>query len=274
MKILGMWGCYLLPFLYLGITYFYYTIFRGTNKRLAKHSTWLLAGLLVIHLLHLGLFHFSINRIFFASVHDFLSFLAFSIVLVYLIVELRLNNKASGFFILSFAFLVELISLLYLKPHIQPNPLLKNPGFILHVAMTIIGYTALALSAIYALMYLLQERSIKKHRFGIIFQQLPSLNYLEKMSIHTVVIGIIFLGLGILNGHFQTYQKLGSFWLPDVKIILLDSLWLIYLIGYFSSRLMKWYGRRMAWLSLLTFLILLVGGMVVLNFSNSFHRFF
>ncbi len=274
MKALGILGCYLMPLLYLGITYFYYTVFLGTNKRLAKRSTWLLTGLIAIHLLHLGLFHFSINRMLFSSVYDFLSFLSFSIVLVYLIIELRLNNKASGFFILSFAFIVELISLIYLNPGVSPNPLLKNPGFVLHVSMTIIGYTALALSAIYALMYILQERSIKKHRFGVIFQQLPALKYLEKMSIQAVVIGIIFLGFGIIHGHVQANKVLGTFWLPDIKVIMLDALWLIYVLGYFLSKILRWYGRRMAWLSLLAFLILLVGGMVVSNISTSFHHFF
>jgi ABC-type uncharacterized transport system permease subunit len=136
------------------------------------------------------------------------------------------------------------------------------------------GYTAFSLSAIYALMYILQNHNLKKRNLGKMFQQLPAITYLEKMSIRSVTIGIVLLGLGILLGHFQALKVLGEFWPNDIKVIVSDAVCLIYLIGVIVIRKLNWRGERMAYFAISSFVILIIGGFLVIYLSESFHQFY
>ena len=114
---------------------------------------------------------------------------------------------------------------------------------------------------------------MKSRRFGVIYDQLPALTYLEFMSIRSVAIGIVLLGVGILLGHLQAVKVLGFFWSNDAKVIVTDAIWLLYFSGYILSRLFKWRGRWMAYLSMAGFIILVIGGAAVVLWAKSFHKF-
>jgi len=274
MKLFSQILSYALPLLYLGVIYFYYLIFTGQDKRLVNKTTYMLVGLLIIHAIEIISRLVAIHAIPLSTMHDGLSFLAFSILFVYMILELSLKNKGSGLFILSFAFIFEFFSSFNVSWTVETNPLLKDPSFAIHASVSIMGYTALALSALYALMYILQNRNIKKRNLGKLFNQLPAITYLEKMSVRSVFIGIILLGIGILQGHLEANSVMGSFWQNDIKVIVIDSIWIIYVIGYAVSRLMRWRGIYMAYFSILGFLFLILGGYLVIYISESFHAFY
>jgi HemX protein len=274
MKLFSQILSYALPLLYLGVIYFYFLIFTGKDKRLERKTTFMLIGLLIIHAIEIISRLVAIHAIPLSTMHDAFSFLAFSILFVYMILELSLKNKGSGLFILSFAFIFELFSSFNVNWTEETNPLLKDPSFAIHASISIMGYTALALSALYALMYILQNRNIKKRNLGKLFIQLPAITYLEKMSVRSVFIGIILLGIGILQGHLEASSVMGSFWQNDIKVIVIDSIWIIYVIGYSVSRLMQWRGIYMAYFSILGFLVLILGGSAVIYISESFHAFY
>jgi ABC-type uncharacterized transport system permease subunit len=273
MKLFSQTLSYLLPVFYLIVIYFYYTIFLGKNKSLVRKTTIFLIVLAVIHLAELVSRYMLLQAMPFSTTHDAFSFLAFSILLVYIILELSLNNRASGLFILCFAFVSELISTFNLTWEPETNELLTNEIFVIHASLSIIGYTALSLSAIYALMYVIQNRNLKKHRLGRLYEQLPSLFYLEKMSIRSMCIGIAILGVGILLGHVEADRVFGTFWVTDMKVIVTDVIWLMYLIAFLSSHTMKWRGKWMAYLSLSGFLVLMSSGLMIVYLVESFHNF-
>lgn len=274
MRVVSEFLSYLLPVFYLAVVYVYYNIFFGKRKKLGTYTPYFLTGLLVLHVLEMGIRLFFLNAMPLSTAFDALSFLAFSILTVYFIIELTIRNKASGLFILSFAFLAELVSAFNHSWKIQTSELLSKQTFAIHASITIMGYTALSLSAIYALMYVIQNRNMKKRRFNIIYDQLPALTYLEMMSIRSVFIGIILMGLGVMMGHIQTYLVFGKLWIPDAKVIITDIIWFLYFAGYVGARLYRWRGRWMAWLSLSGFFILLAGGLLVVLLTESFHKFY
>ncbi len=274
MKIFSQIVSYSLPVLYLAVIYMYYLIFLGKYKTLEKKTTQVLVALLAIHAADILIRHLALRTIPLSTVHDAFSFLAFSILFVYMILETSLKSKGSGLFILSFAFILEVISTINHSWEPETNKLLQNPVFAVHASLSIMGYTALSLSAIYALMYIIQDYNLKKRNLGKLFMQLPALTYLEKMSIRSVFIGIVLLGIGILLGHIMATELIGAFWPKDVKVIVSDLVWVIYLVGYFFLRRMKWRGEKMAYFSLTGFLILVIGGLIVIYLSESFHEFY
>jgi len=274
MKALSQILNYLLPFLYLAVIYVYYIIFTGKKKNWTEKTTLFLGVLLLIHGVEIGLRHAALKTIPFSTLHDALSFMAFSVLFVYMFIELRLKNRGSGLFILFFAFILELVSSVIYSWEPETNELLSSPTFALHAALSIMGYTAMSLSTLYALMYIIQNHNLKKRNLGKLFNQLPALSYLEQMSIQSAFMGIVLLGIGILLGHVQAAALMGEFWPKDIKVISTDIIWAIYLLGYITSQFMRWHGKKMAYLSITGYFVLVVGGFLIVYLTETFHEFY
>jgi ABC-type uncharacterized transport system permease subunit len=255
------------------VIYMYYLIFSDKKKALVNKTTPVLLVLVICHVAEMLTRNLALKTMPLSTTHDAYSFLAFSVLLVYMISELGLKNRGAGLFILSFSLLLEVFSAFYMSWQPETNELLTNRTFAIHASLSITGYTALSLAAIYALMYIIQNNNLKKRNLGKLFTQLPALNYLEKMSMRSAVTGIISLGIGLFLGHMQALELIGEFWPKDIKVIISDGVWLLYLIGYLVVIGKKWRGEKMAYLSLYGFIILIVGGGIIIYLSDSFHEF-
>jgi len=264
---------YSLPVLYLAVLYIYYLIFSEKNKSLVNKTTPILLVLIICHLAEIFTRNIALGTMPLSTTHDANAFIAFSILLVYMISELGLQNRGAGLFVLSFSLILELFSVINMSWEPETNELLTNKTFAIHASLSITGYTALSLAAIYALMYIIQNNNLKKRRLGKLFSQLPALTYLEKMSVRAVVTGIIVLGIGLLSGHYQALKLIGEFWPNDPKVIVSDAVWFIYLVGYLVTSMKKWRGEKVAYLSLYGFIVLVIGGGIVIYLTESFHEF-
>lgn len=265
---------YLLPLLYLCSVILYTFVFLNKKKELERLTTHVLVFLIFFHGLSIVFRLVALQMMPLTTIFDSFSFLAFSLLLVYLVIELTIKNKSTGVFVLTLAFLFKTISTFHFKWHVETNEILSNPTFAIHAAMTIMGYTALSLSAIYAILYLIQHRKMKQKKFDLLSMQLPPLTYLERMSIRSVFIGILLMGAGILLGHLQALNVMGKFWLNDPKIVITDLIFLIYLIGYIISQMFELRGRWMALISIAGYTFLLGSAISLVLSSKSFHTFY
>lgn len=275
MKELSQIISYSLPLLYLLVIYIYYLIFSGKNKSLVNKTTPILLILIICHIIEMVTRNIALSTMPLSTTHDAYAFIAFSILLVYMISELGLNNRGAGLFILSFSLVLELLSAINMSWQPETNELLTNKTFAIHASLSITGYTALSLAAIYALMYIIQNNNLKKRNLGKLFMQLPALTYLEKMSMRSVVTGIILLGIGLFLGHYQALvnPQIGVFFPNDMKVIVSDAVWILYFGGLIVTNIKKWRGEKMAYMSLYGFIILIVGGGIIIYMSESFHKF-
>ncbi len=265
---------YMLPLLYLGAMAVYYLIFFHKKKELERYTIPMLLFLLLFHGASIIFRLVALKMMPLTTIFDSFSFLAFSLLAVYLPIETSIKNKSTGIFVLTLAFIFKTISTFHFKWHIEKNEILSNPTFAVHAAMTIIGYTALSLSAIYAVLYLIQHHKMKRKKFDVLSMQLPPLTCLERMSIRSVSIGIAMMGVGILLGHLQALMVLGNFWMADPKIIITDLIFLFYILGYLSSQVFKWRGRWMAVISLAGYTFLLGSAITLVLTAQSFHVFY
>jgi ABC-type uncharacterized transport system permease subunit len=195
------------------------------------------------------------------------------IVAGYFVIEIFAGTKTTGFFVLLLSFIIQAISSLLYNWNLTDNPLLNNPVYAVHVALTILGYSAICISGLYALLYCMLNNTIRHRRLGLIYDKLPSLTLLEQMSIRSVLIGVIFLGLGISLGHLCAGEVFGTYWPKDAKVIFTDIIWLGYFIGYIIAQLNKWRGRWMAYLSMAGFGILVLANITIVFIENTFHQF-
>jgi ABC-type uncharacterized transport system permease subunit len=233
----------------------------------------MIALLIVIHMTHLILRGLAIETLPLVTKLDALSLLALAIVILILIIELTSENKTTIFFAVVLSFIIQTISSLFYSWNLKPHPLLINPLYALHVVLAILGYSAISISALYALLYIMLNHNIKYHRLGVIYEKLPPLRNLERLSIRSIQIGIITLGLGIFVGHLQAKQMLGTYWPMDPKVIYNNIIWFAYFLGLIIAQLYKWRGRWMAYLAMLGFGILIFTNIMIIFIENTFHQF-
>lgn len=263
----------LLPVIYLLVVFLHAYIFFGRNKKLEIRVPLMIILLIVIHATHIILRGLAIEMIPLVTKLDAFSFLAFAIVVLIIVIELTSKNKTTIFFAVFLSFIIQTISSIFYSWNITQHPLLENPIFAIHVVLTVLGYSAISISALYALLYIMLNHNIKYHRLGIIYEKLPPLRNLERLSIRSIQIGIITLGLGILVGHLQAKQMLGTYWPMDPKVIYNNIIWFAYFLGLMIAQFYRWRGRWMAYIAMLGFGILIIANIMIIFIKNTFHQF-
>ena len=200
----------------------------------------------------INLKHFPIT-----SFYESLSFFSWTIVLAYILIQLKKRYFVHGVFILP---LVVFLTggALFLDSQIKPlPPSLKSYWLVIHGSLCFLSYACFVLSCIFGIMYLMQEREVKYKRINGLFFRLPSLESLDSISYRTVIFGFLFLSFGIITGSVWAQKAWGSFWNWDPKEVWSLVLWLIY-VAYLHGRLMRgWQGRRSAYLAIIGFLVML-----------------
>ena len=262
----------LLPMLY-GIALIYYGFYlRNGNEQSGKWAPNVLLTALVVHLLYFiarsNFQYFPITNSF-----DSLSMVAFSIAMIHLIIERTSGEGKTGFFFISIAFVFQASASMFHVVDIHIHELLTNPIFGIHVFLTLVGISALAISAIYGLMYWMLAKQIKSHNLGIIYRGMPPLDQLEAMGRLSSILGLVSLGFGLIMGHFYAYRVLGILFPPDLKIIINDVAWIFYLLGWAIVKIKNYNGLRLSKLAFWGF-IAYAGAIMAANFiSTSFHQF-
>ena len=198
---------------------------------------------------------------------------AFSIAMIHLIIERTSGEGKTGVFFISIVFVFQASASMFHVTDIRIHELLTNPIFGIHVFLTLVGISALAISAIYGLMYWMLATQIKSHNLGIIYRGMPPLDQLENMGRLSSILGLVSLGFGLIMGHFYAYRVLGTFFPPDLKILINDVAWAFYLLGWAIVKFKNYRGIRMSKLSFWGFLAF-AGAIMAANFiSTSFHQF-
>ncbi|NHZ86550.1 MAG: hypothetical protein GWP19_11840 [Planctomycetia bacterium] len=263
----------LLPLLYGLVLGIYTWYFLQSTRSVGVIASRLFFAIILLHIIFLvsqGV-HYRIFPI--ATVFSSMSMLALDLSLIYYVIEKRTKESRTGIFFLGIIFGFQLLSSMFISYGEPTSSLLRNPMFGIHTTFTILGISALAIAALYSLMYLMLAKKIKGHRFGLIYDGLPALETLENMARYATSVGVILLGAGILLGHFWAYKVLGYFFKLDVKIIVTDVAWLFYAIGWFYVKFRGLHGLRMSqisvWGFILFFVTLVLGNII----ASTFHQF-
>jgi ABC-type uncharacterized transport system permease subunit len=263
----------LLPVLYLLVVFLNAYMFFRRNKNLENKVPLMIIILIIVHSAQIIMRGLAIDMFPLSTKFDALSFLALAIIILVLTVEFSNENKTIVYFAVLLSFIIQSISSMLFSWDLTPHPLLANPIYVVHVLLAILGYSAISISALYALLYIMLYHNIKYHRFGLIYEKLPSLGHLERLSIRSVQIGIITLGLGILAGHIHAGDALGTYWPIDEKVIYNNIIWFGYFVGFIITQVYKWRGRWMAYIAMVGFGILIFTNILIIFIDNTFHQF-
>jgi cytochrome c-type biogenesis protein CcsB len=185
------------------------------------------------------------------SFHEAMSFFSWTLVLVFLIVELRHRLHVLGAFILPLAS-ISLLSAAALPAEVPTlEPVLKTVW--LHVILSMLGTVGFAVAFVAGLMYLIQERLLKSKRFNVLYSKLPPLDYLDHLNQQSIVLGFPLLTLGIITGAISAEFAQGSYlnWNPEQLWALVT--WVFYFVVLLGRLMVGWRAKRAAYLTIIGF---------------------
>jgi ABC-type uncharacterized transport system permease subunit len=190
--------------------------------------------------------------------------------LAYLVLFLRHRERAVGPFLIPFIILFSILAVV-LPSHAAPaSPATRGSLFAFHVTLAMLAYAAFALSFVLSLLYLIQNRQIRRGRTGILFARLPALDVIGRMNRTSVTIGLLVLSVSVVLGVTWAHRV----WTVPVDAKLAWALvtLLVYGVLLWMDR-RGWAGPRVALLSIVGFILVLFSYTVVNLYLSQSHVF-
>lgn len=241
--------------------------------KLAKISTWILAvafGFITINLIF-ALINSSlmINP----GSRDFLSLCAWSVCVVYLVLQLKTKTRVLGAFISPFIllFMIAASGQVSGKSLLPQN--LQNWLTSLHLFCVIMGEALFIIASCAGLMFIMQNRLLKSRKLGGMSRLLPSLNDLDRINHICLLWGFPILSVGIIAGAIFAELSWRSGWLTDPKILWSFVGWIIYGFLLHQRLAIGWKGYRIAMTSGIAFILLLLSYYGVRICFSTLHNF-
>ena len=121
---------------------------------------------------------------------------------------------------------------------------------VLHVGLVLVAFAGFTLAAALSVLYLWQERRLKRREAGVLRVPAPALVKLDDLLGRTITVALPALTLGILAGAVRLAMHGGG---VDILMVVTVVTWAVYgafLVLRFEA---DWHGRRAAYLALAGF---------------------
>lgn len=190
----------------------------------------------------------------FAGRVEALSTVGFVTLSLFLALEVGYRRPVMGAFVTPLAVGVLLPGIFY-----GPQSLgsaLHGPLLAVHVGLAAAGLAAFAVATGVAGMYLVMEREAKRKRFGLLFERLPSLQFLDDLHRRLALWGFLGLSLTLVSGAFFARSSEASFW--TVKAVVTVGVWVVFGVVLQARVFGGWRGRKLALMTMTGFCVLLL----------------
>jgi HemX protein len=224
-----------------------------------RANYFLLLAAFALHTVAMFKRGFSINQCPVNNLYEATTFIAWTIVAAYLVIGISRRLRFLGAFASPVLFAIGVFALMpSLDPPHQLQPDFSNWLTSLHAALILLGIGAFGLSAVAALMFLVEENDLKFHKLRAIFSLLPPIQRLERVMNGLLLAGIILLTAGLAFSPWLLKQKFGVWFKNDPLIDYAIFIWAFYLALLISRWKFGQGGRRFAWSALGSFAFILL----------------
>ncbi len=194
--------------LYIAALVAYAWHFARRNAAVGRTATTLIVFAALAHTFVIGMQTMEAGHVPVAGPTSAISTFVWLLGLAYLYTEMTTDERAMGVFI------TPLLAALQMLPAIRPGvedraPVLQGPLFGAHVSSLLFAYASFALACVIGITYVLLFKEIKAKHLGFFYARLPSLQVLDRMNHVAVVVGWIFLTIGIAVGAIWAAQARG-----------------------------------------------------------------
>ena len=193
-----------------------------------------------------------------SNLYESVVFFAWTIILIYALIDFKYKYRAVGAFVVPFALLGMAWAQLGLNSGIDPLvPALQSNWLLYHVITCFLGYASFAVACGVSIMYLIKARhesATGNVSAGSIVALFPSAKLLDDLNYKAIMLGFPLLTLGIITGAAWANYAWGTYWSWDPKETWSLIVWFIY-AAFLHARITRgWVGKRAAILSIIGFI--------------------
>jgi cytochrome c-type biogenesis protein CcsB len=207
----------------------------------------------VFHLVSIVEEGLAVGRFPVISLHQSSSLIGFLITLLFLVVYWKYKYESLAVFIFPIVFVFTLVASLGHPVEPWSSAALRSSWLFVHVVLALLGYAALFVTCVAAVMYLIQERELKSKKPRAFYYRLPPLGALDDLAYKSMAVGFALITMGLIAGSFWGFLEWGTRWVVDRKIILAFITWGIYLAMIFTRWTIGWRGRKAAYFAIVGF---------------------
>jgi len=186
------------------------------------------------------------NRCPIANFYETLSMCAFLVVIVYLAVYLRYRLESLSVFIFPLVFVMALVATFGNPVTAFSSPIVRNAWLTVHIVLVLLGYATLLLTAVASVLYLFQERELKRKKPNKFYYRLPPLGTLDELISKFMGVGFVLITLAVIAGSTWAFIALQGDWIRQPKIAISFFTWGTYLAMVCLRVTAGWRGRKAA----------------------------
>ena len=258
---------------YLVATILYLVDVITRHGKVAKFARWILVAGFGLHCATLVGRFVEAGYTPVANLHESFSFFAWSIVLIFLLFDLRYRLAVLGAFVCPLALVLMLGGSATSSAITGINPALHSWWFPVHVLLAFLGDAVFAVAAMAGVMYLIQERMLKSKKFSGLYYRLPSLDILDNINYRCLTFGFPLMTMGIISGAIWANSAWGTYWSWDPKETWALITWFLYAALLHGRLTIGWRGRRAAIFAIIGFVCLLFTFLGVNLLLSGLHSF-
>ena len=176
---------------------------------------------------------------------------AFLIALVFLFLYWRYRIKTHAVFMFPLVFILSLVGSLQTPVATWTNPTVRDVWLMVHVALVLVGYAALLVVAATSIIYLIQERHLKRKDPGVLSDKLPPLATLDELITASTAIAFVLITLAVIIATIWASIESGARWITEPKILISLFTWGSYLLLAFLRVTVGWRGRKAAYMAII-----------------------
>jgi cytochrome c-type biogenesis protein CcsB len=190
----------------------------------------------------------------FTNMYESLSFLAWSGICAYILIEGKYKIKKAGPYLMLIVIgLMALASSPLMPSEAAPlMPALQSYWLVLHVSITMFGEAFFAVAFITSIMYLV---AVSREKKGTVKETVLSAAKLDSISYRCIAVGFPLFTLGgLVFGMVWAHEAWGSYWSWDPKEVWSLITWCVFALYLHTRVVVGWKGRRSAIVAIIGFL--------------------
>ena len=215
----------------------------------------------------------SAERVPVVGAYESLSAVTWSVVTVYLVLELFTRVKVVGLYVTPVVIGLLVAALVEYEAPRDLLPDLQSDVVVLHVVVMLTAVGALYVAGGAALIYLFEEWQLKRRHLGGVLGRLPSLATLDRLVYHATLLGLPFLTMGMAAGVIRAETFGVEGWWSDPMVLLSGGAWLVYAFLLWGRMRADWGGRRVAYLAVTGLALMLVIRFAAVPYLSGFHTY-
>ena len=229
----------------LGLLHAILTLVRRRESLFRVALTAFVAGT-VLHFVSIveeGLIN---NRCPITNFYETISMCAFLVSVLFLFVHWRYKLSSLSAFIFPLVFMMALVATLGNPVSAWSSPVVRSAWLTVHIVLVLLGIAALVFTAVAAVLYLVQERELKRKKPRKLYYRLPPLGTLDELISRFMTVGFVLITAGTVAATTWAFIELRTHWLSDPKIVISLITWAIYLAMVCLRVTAGWRGRKAA----------------------------